>query len=349
MEECCRLCLKKDEENKNIFSLLNGCVIVKMVEAVIPNLTIIETDCFPKQICKKCLTTVVATCELRELSLDNEKYFTMMCEEILIDEFQNDKKLNDRICLPTKVTDESNEPITVFISNTRRTDAKDTVSCLICLKVLSRRSLTRHMRSMHSQNGFKEKDYDSKTSHLKCHEPNVDSTPTKLFFSVEKPKSKGPKLKTVSRSCKYCSSLFHRYSLWNEHMVSVHSELYLKEQEIKALRNVGCSFCVERFTTFRLMKLHLKNIHDVDPELLLYYCSHCSFSGNDKSFLEIHIKEKHFGVSGKPYQCIICEKRFMDQKNLRNHLLVRHKIADDSTFFCDQCDFHSLMKCEFQN
>lgn len=338
MDDWCRLCLKKDDKNESVFSHVNGVLIADLIKTVI-GLKVHETDTnLPKQICTQCLSIVVNASELRELSFDNEKYLSTLCEETL---FKVDELID---CSPVQVITE--------LVKTKGLSEKDAVSCFVCNKVLSRKSLARHMKVVHNQNDFRKKDYDAKRFSVVAEQqleqvPTEVSKSTETYFVIEESptKTEPPKHQTRKKSCKHCTCEFECYSSMNDHMKIVHAKLYSKE--IKSQRVVGCSFCVERrFSTFRLMKVHLQKVHGVDPDLLLYYCSHCTFTTNDKSAIEVHIKEQHFGVSGKPHQCGICDLRFMDPKNLRKHLLVKHKVADINTFFCDKCDFNSLRRSE---
>jgi KRAB domain-containing zinc finger protein len=109
-------------------------------------------------------------------------------------------------------------------------------------------------------------------------------------------------------------------------------------------RPIGCSFCFKRFNAALEMKRHLKKAHEIaDPNLLFYYCAHCQFSSNHKLQLETHIKT-HFGIDTKTFGCPICGKGVSDRCNLLKHLFRMHKIVTQNTFFCDKCEFQSLVK-----
>lgn len=348
IDDLCRLCLKEGGEMEHLFCVRNDRIIADLASLIFPTLNIKEFDNLPKYICTDCLGIIVSANDLHEKSRESEDYlnsivkdaldFEMIIEE---EETNEDEAVNCVNSEPVEPTRKLKSPpaskISQSVSKSKPPRLKDAVECFICNIVLSRKSLSRHMKTVHDQQNFRKKDYEASKFAVQ-NEPLIGDQ-LKAGANQEKlPKS---------RCCKWCPQRFQNFTALTQHLTTHHAELYLEEQEIKSHRPIGCSFCVARFSTISNMKLHLKKVHNLDPNLLIYYCDQCSYSANDKFGLEIHVKEIHLGISGKPYQCIVCKTRFIHVKNLRNHLITKHKIADKGTFLCDNCDFHTGRRSEY--
>lgn len=342
---------------EHIFCTKDELVIADLVRLILPSLTIEPNDKMPQNICLECLGTVNNACELRERSIESEDYLNKLVSELFDDEVEKDLNSLVESSTPEEVAevedgttksiseyeDESStcHPRPSDPNKSKRLNSKDAVLCFLCDLVLSRKSLARHMKIIHKQQNFKKKDHDVKKF-------KIDFKKKAEMFLNSPFKTSSWEAPRRVRTCKWCELRFEKNLLLTKHMKEVHTELYLEELEEKAHRPIGCSFCIERFGTVRSMKIHVKKEHDVDPELLLYYCDSCSFSTNDKSSIEVHLKEEHLGISGKDFHCVLCDSRFVNQKNLRNHLLLRHRIAHSNVYHCDDCDFHSHRKSWFE-
>lgn len=322
IEDLCRLCLREGGEVEHLFSIRNDRLIVNQVRNFFPALSIEEFDDLPKFICTDCLEIISKVDELREKSLDSEDYLKSILQEAENFELveQEDCNIDQELSIE-KICELEKPPETKLVKSTKPARAKDAVECYICNIVLSRKSLSRHMKTVHDLLNFKKKEYEAE----------------KFAVQTVNEETLTPKPK----SCKWCSQKFQNTSSLKLHQITDH---FIEEQKTKSLQPVGCSFCASRFSSISTMKLHLKKVHNLDPNLLIYYCNHCSFSANDKTGLEIHIKETHFGIDGKPHACNVCGTRFIHQRNLRTHLITKHQIADKDTFLCGDCDFHSTRK-----
>lgn len=190
------------------------------------------------------------------------------------------------------------------------------VECPQCLEVLSPKSLLRHTRLKHGKDML-----DSKAS-------------------TEENKNQ------QERVCQYCEQKFSKYYDWNKHLETAHADQLKHDKMLR--QPIGCSFCFSRFSSAIEMKKHLVKKHGIDdPNLLFYYCAHCSYSTNHKLQLEVHIKG-HFGISAKPFLCSVCGNGFMCQRNLRKHLFRLHKISNANQFFCNDCEFNTLQKVKLE-
>jgi disulfide oxidoreductase YuzD len=146
------------------------------------------------------------------------------------------------------------------------------------------------------------------------------------------------------KRCRYCSEQFKGNHKLRKHEAKYHAEQFEIETDHKSDRIIGCAFCFSRFYSVKDMNIHIKNIHRVDSDLLSYFCAHCSFSTNQKSKLEYHIKTEHFNLPGKSFKCSYCDIRCVNAQNLKKHLANKHKISDPDVLYCDICSFSSKVK-----
>lgn len=188
-------------------------------------------------------------------------------------------------------------------------------------------------------------------------EDSTDSNDYRTFeesFSLElnvqkstrgrKPRSKYCDYSKRIRNCRWCTHQFRGYHTLRKHESTVHPLEYEQEQEMKSSRHLGCSFCFLNFYASKDLNAHLKTVHSIDPDLLTYFCAHCSFSTNQKNKLESHIKTTHLNLPAKSYKCKFCSVRCISQQNLRKHLTTKHKMMDPNLLYCDSCNFTSKVK-----
>lgn len=338
VDDLCRLCLKEGGDQEHLFSVRNGLNIADLVKSIITQINISENDKLSKYVCLDCLQTIINAHELRQQSVESEKYLNkVLCDiEIVKDTKEEIEIFNESLPIPAQklLIFKVIQPKT-SLKRLKRLKQSDAVSCTICGLILSKKSLARHMKIIHDQRNFKMKDHDSS----KFKVPRVMPTSSSDSRSIDSHKS-------TTSYCKCCQQRFSSSAELNLHKMTLHKQLYIQEHENNVHRPIGCSFCVERFRNTKLMKVHLQNIHDIDPQLLLYYCAHCTYSTNEKSLMEIHVKEEHFGLSGKPLTCSICDMTFMNQRNLRTHLMRKHNCSDSGTLVCDVCQFYTTRRCK---
>jgi hypothetical protein len=110
-------------------------------------------------------------------------------------------------------------------SSKPRINSRDVLLCFICNKVTSRKSISRHMKTVHDLQNFSMRDYD----------------PTKFMIpsSAFKEELRMNYSDDTIRDCRWCSKTFTKHSSLVEHLFTFHTELYVKEQHMKP---IGCSF-----------------------------------------------------------------------------------------------------------
>jgi hypothetical protein len=78
-----------------------------------------------------------------------------------------------------------------------------------------------------------------------------------------------------------------------------------------------CPECQLRQTKWRLLRLHLWKVHQIDTDLLT--CDQCDYKTDIACRLKVH-QEIH--SKDKPYSCSVCGKHFRQQAQMRNHQVL---------------------------
>ncbi|KAG5680722.1 hypothetical protein PVAND_010212 [Polypedilum vanderplanki] len=291
---------------ESLFSHHNGMLIANLVTSIL-TIKIDRTDNKPKRICKSCLDICNRAFDLRTLAIFNDENFNAVVE-------------TDILATTIKKEPEDEE----------ETDFFDDID--------------------HS-NIFVQTELKTEDSTENENEEDPDYSDI-LYFS-ERSSTRGRKPKTSKyvtdyskriRNCRWCSEQFKGYHLLKKHESTVHREEYQREIESKSTRQLGCSFCFQSFYATKDLNLHLRTSHALDPDLLSYFCAHCSFSNNQKNKLETHIKTTHFDMPAKSHKCQFCSIRCVSQYTLKKHLANKHRMVDPNMLYCDQCNFTSKVK-----
>ena len=89
----------------------------------------------------------------------------------------------------------------------------------------------------------------------------------------------------------------------------------------------NCNKCSKRYTTRQTWNDHLKREHSIDARKAKsanYECRSCSSTFSQCQSTFRHLRENH--SSKKPSKCIYCPIVFVDQNNLKDHILRKHDI-----------------------
>lgn len=320
MENLCRLCLKMSSQLESLFSIKNGMLIANLVTSIL-TIKIDRADKKPKRICKSCLEIVHNAFDLRTLAIFNDENFNVVVET---DVFEN-----------AMIKEIKKEPMEEenAIADEEETEFFD---------------------DMDNGNIFVQTELKTEDS-TDQEDQDPDYTESFIFSTTRsslknRKKSSKPATKYVYdyskriRKCRWCTEQFKGYHTLKKHETTFHWEEYQRELELKSIRNIGCSFCFQTFYAAKDMNSHLRSAHALDPELLLYCCAHCTFSSNQKSKLESHIKTTHFDMPAKIYKCKFCSIHCSSHRNLKKHLTNKHRLQDPNMLYCDKCNFTSKIK-----
>lgn len=168
-------------------------------------------------------------------------------------------------------------------------------------------------------------------------------------------------------TCNICNKSFSKKQNMNEHL----EKHWKNDKNIILPQLFTCPICIEDFPTYRMLKYHMIEIHEInnqDPLLTkqkpwyectechekfkhqmslkahkerihegridpIYQCDICNATYRVKQLLVNHIKSKHNGE--RRYKCAQCEKGFNDTKSLYNHVLLH---TGKKPFICEYCN-----------
>ncbi|XP_076750252.1 uncharacterized protein LOC143423071 [Xylocopa sonorina] len=168
-------------------------------------------------------------------------------------------------------------------------------------------------------------------------------------------------------TCNVCNKSFSKKQNMNEHL----EKHWKNDKSVMLPQLFTCPICVEDFPTYRMLKYHMIDIHEInsqDPILTkqkpwyecvechekfkhqmslkahkervhegkvdpIYQCDVCKATYRVKQLLVNHIKSKHNGE--RRYKCAQCEKGFNDTKSLYNHVLLH---TGKKPFICEYCN-----------
>ena len=167
---------------------------------------------------------------------------------------------------------------------------KQTQSCPVCHKSVSRGTLKRHMRThtgekLHSctkcDQGFTRSDY--LMEHMRSH-------------TGERP-----------YQCTKCNQAFTTSS-----NLTVHKRTHTGE------RPHPCTKCNQTFTQSSHLTAHMRTHTDKRP----YQCTKCNQTFTESGSLTVHVRRVHTGE--KPYPCTKCNKAFTTSGDLKRHEEALH-------------------------
>ena len=98
-----------------------------------------------------------------------------------------------------------------------------------------------------------------------------------------------------------------------------------------------CDQCLYQTTKNYRLITHRRKTHDY---VLINY-SHCDYKNKTKSWMQVHMEEKHLGIT---HQCDVCEFRGTKTR-LKTH---REKEHDTKNYHCTECSYIGKIKSKYQ-
>jgi len=169
---------------------------------------------------------------------------------------------------------------------------------------------------------------DSLLSHMyKKHADKLDPDPSKWPFC-----------------CRYCSERFHTSHHVRRHVHKQHESVFceacdkmfhgyfeLQNHNCAHSGAFGCNVCQTSYTSADGLKQHLL-IHETDNVGAMYKCDWCSEQFELITALECHVVDIHSVVLPQ-YHCSKCEKSFITQVQLKQHM----RVHTEAPFVCSVC------------
>ena len=206
---------------------------------------------------------------------------------------------------------------------------KNIETCNLCDKKFRKNNLNLHVYTVHE--GQKAKKCDScgksfsaggfkthaKLQHsYKCEHCNLIFVFEKnLKYHLKKSHDVIPEIE-----CQRCHKKFGGFQIPLRHQKFC--------QKDKSTRH-KCEFCMESFQLSRNLKKHQRQMH---REEVIQKCDFCGQSIIDKWNYTKHIGKKH------DQKCEKCDKSFIKNFELRDHVTIFHEISPPENYRCDFCD-----------
>lgn len=133
-------------------------------------------------------------------------------------------------------------------------------------------------------------------------------------------------------TCPICIEDFPTYRMLKYHMIEIHEINNQDPLLTKQKPWYECTECHEKFKHQMSLKAHKERIHEGRIDPI-YQCDVCNATYRVKQLLVNHIKSKHNGE--RRYKCAQCEKGFNDTKSLYNHVLLH---TGKKPFICEYCN-----------
>lgn len=140
-------------------------------------------------------------------------------------------------------------------------------------------------------------------------------------------------------TCQICNKSYSKKQNMNEHL----------EKHWKIDKNVSlpqlftCPLCKENLPTFRLLKNHMSESHQIarkDPLVTsqqpLHECNECHEKFKHQMSLKAHKEKVHEGRTNPTFECDACKATFRIKQMLITH--IKNKHGGEKRYKCAQCD-----------
>ncbi|XP_014470466.1 PREDICTED: zinc finger protein 182-like [Dinoponera quadriceps] len=133
-------------------------------------------------------------------------------------------------------------------------------------------------------------------------------------------------------TCPLCAEDLPTYRMLKYHMMQIH-EIHHQDPLLTEQKPWHeCNVCHEKFKHQMSLKAHKERVHEGRVSPI-FECDICKASYKIKQMLINHIRSKHEGE--KRYKCAQCHKGFNDTNSLYNHILLH---TGRKPFQCDLCN-----------
>ena len=123
-----------------------------------------------------------------------------------------------------------------------------------------------------------------------------------------------------NHSCPHCKARFKQKKTLRDHIVNIHDINHRLEdyQEIEEKKVIKCELCKSTFKYRKNLNSHILAKHSDYDNGKCFECEDCEAKFKSKRSLVAHQKLKH-GQEKEMYNCSVCDKVFIEKKNLKKH------------------------------
>lgn len=140
-------------------------------------------------------------------------------------------------------------------------------------------------------------------------------------------------------TCNICNKSFSKKQNMNEHL----EKHWKNDKNVILPQLFTCPICIEDFPTYRMLKYHMIEIHEInnqDPLLTKqkpwYECTECHEKFKHQMSLKAHKERIHEGRIDPIYQCDVCNATYRVKQLLVNHIKSKHN--GERRYKCAQCE-----------
>ncbi|XP_055381421.1 zinc finger protein 626-like isoform X2 [Condylostylus longicornis] len=108
-----------------------------------------------------------------------------------------------------------------------------------------------------------------------------------------------------------------------------------QDNKLYSFMNLNCTMCNEKFTSFNGIKRHYNNTHQTRG-----FINCCNLKFYTREELIDHIDCNHF--NSDKLKCHLCEKKLVNARNLKRHLIGVHQLKKEELYPCDICPDRSF-------
>nr|XP_012216878.1 PREDICTED: zinc finger protein 615-like [Linepithema humile] len=171
-----------------------------------------------------------------------------------------------------------------------------------------------------------EKPYQCNVCGLRCMTVNALKGHRKSHFSNNR------------HICNICNKSYSKKQNMNEHL----EKHWKMDKNISLPRLFTCPLCNEGLPTYRLLKNHMSELHQIgrkDPLVTsqqpLHECNECNEKFKHQMSLKAHKEKVHEGRTNPTFECDICKATFRIKQMLITH--IKNKHGGEKRYKCAQC------------
>ncbi|RLU27325.1 hypothetical protein DMN91_001126 [Ooceraea biroi] len=139
-------------------------------------------------------------------------------------------------------------------------------------------------------------------------------------------------------SCKICDKSFSKKQNMNEHL----EKHWKNDKNVSLPQLFTCPVCTEDLPTYRMLKYHMMETHQIDRQDPLlttqkpwHECNECHEKFKHQMSLKAHKEKVHEGKVSPIFQCDVCNATYKIKQLLINHIKSKH--GGEKRYKCAQC------------